>query len=149
MTERAFNMSERLMRAPDLAGIAEVRNIDRAHFDELLKDLTEARNGRLAPVRLTTLEATVLAAILECPTEESYGYELSRNVGSPTGSLYKTLGRLERRGLALVREEDASVAEDAGRPPRRLYKVTSRGESELGYWRAAQLRHSPSARFLA
>lgn len=95
---------------------------------------------------LTRQEVDVLAAVLEAETEESYGYELSRTCSAPTGSMYRVLGRLEHAGLVRSRPEAADVADAEGRPQRRLYSLTSKGESELARWRAVELRRSPSAR---
>lgn len=98
--------------------------------------------------RLTPQEAEVLAALLESEAEESYGYELAQECNSRPGAVYKVLHRLEGRGLLESRIENADTAEAEGRPQRRLYSLTSSGESELARWRAGRLMRSPSARLL-
>ena len=47
------------------------------------------------------------------------------------GTLYKALARLEDAGLLTSRWEDHESAEEAGRPRRRLYRVTSSGQAAL------------------
>jgi PadR family transcriptional regulator PadR len=66
----------------------------------------------------------VLTALLADPGAWRYGYELAAEVGLRSGSLYPILVRLSDRELLQARWE---VAERAGRPPRHLYRLTSRG----------------------
>lgn len=66
----------------------------------------------------------MLAALAADPSAWSYGYELGRNVGLRSGSLYPILVRLSDRGLLESRwESDAPP----GRPPRHLYRLTASG----------------------
>lgn len=63
------------------------------------------------------------------------------------GALYKALDRLERRGYLVSRWEDAEVALGEGRPRRRLYEVTSAGETAVAQQRvkpATQLGSAPA-----
>ncbi len=73
------------------------------------------------PSRQTT---NVLAALAADPSTWRYGYEVGREVGLGSGSLYTILARLADRDLLESRwEADAP----AGRPPRHLYRLTTSG----------------------
>ncbi len=65
----------------------------------------------------------VLAELLGAPREWRYGYDLSRNTGLKSGTLYPILMRLAERGLL----ETSWETVEAGRPPRHLYKLTGDG----------------------
>jgi PadR family transcriptional regulator PadR len=58
------------------------------------------------------------------------------------GTLYKALGRLERAGLLESNWEDPMLAAEAGRPRRRLYRVTLAGDRALA--KAEQPLEAPS-----
>ena len=66
----------------------------------------------------------VLLALAADPTAWRYGYELGAEVGLRSGSLYPILVRLSDRELleAMWEADPAS-----GRPPRHLYRLTTRG----------------------
>jgi DNA-binding PadR family transcriptional regulator len=66
----------------------------------------------------------VLRALLADPQTWRYGYELAAEVGLRSGSLYPMLVRLSDRELLEARWESGVPA---GRPPRHLYRLTSRG----------------------
>ena len=87
------------------------------------------------PSRQTT---EVLEALAADPLAWRYGYELGREVGLRSGSLYPILVRLSDRELLESRwEADAP----AGRPPRHLYRLTASGLEYAGaHVRAAALR---------
>ena len=71
----------------------------------------------------------VLEALLETPDVWQYGYDLSRRTGLKSGTLYPILIRLADQGwLATCWSEP----EQAGRPPRHLYRLTSEGASRAG-----------------
>jgi PadR family transcriptional regulator PadR len=73
---------------------------------------------------LTPKMAAVIKVFLEDPLKPRYGLELMRLTRQPSGTLYPILARLERAGwLAGSREDIDPHAE--GRPPRRVYHVTS------------------------
>jgi PadR family transcriptional regulator PadR len=57
-----------------------------------------------------------------------YGYELGKETGLKSGSLYPILVRLADRGLL---ETDWENEPPRGRPPRHLYRLTSAGEAHL------------------
>ena len=65
----------------------------------------------------------VLAEFLECETAWRYGYDISRNTGLKSGTLYPILMRLAEHRLLETSWETA----EAGRPPRHLYKLTLDG----------------------
>ena len=68
----------------------------------------------------------VLEAFLENPTEQLAGADVQKRSGLASGTLYPILLRLEAAGWFTSRWEsvDPSVA---GRPRRRLYRLTASG----------------------
>lgn len=90
----------------------------------------------LLPIELDILR--VAAQVTQEPAGELHGFELASllAVGEEArklhghGTIYKALGRLEAAGLLSSRWEviDESVA---GRPRRRLYRLTASGASAL------------------
>jgi PadR family transcriptional regulator len=77
----------------------------------------------------------VLAALLDHLTDWRYGYDLSRETGLASGTLYPILGRLTDRGLLETRWEDDPPE---GRPRRHLYRLTASGAA-----RAVELAREP------
>jgi PadR family transcriptional regulator PadR len=67
----------------------------------------------------------VLAEFLNCPQDWHYGYDISRNTGLKSGTLYPLLMRLAERKLLETRWE----ATEAGKPPRHMYRLTATGLS--------------------
>ncbi|MGH8218629.1 MAG: PadR family transcriptional regulator [Steroidobacteraceae bacterium] len=67
---------------------------------------------------------TLLAALLDGPRTWRHGYELSKESGLKSGTLYPILIRLDDRGL-LQSKWQAPV--EPGRPPRHLYRLTTAG----------------------
>jgi PadR family transcriptional regulator PadR len=57
-----------------------------------------------------------------------YGYDLGKETGLKSGSLYPILIRLADRGLL---ETDWESEPPRGRPPRHLYRLTSAGEAHV------------------
>lgn len=74
-------------------------------------------------LRRSPQTALVLTEFLGKPEEWKYGYDISRNTGLKSGTLYPILMRLAERGLL----ETAWETTEAGRPPRHMYKLTSDG----------------------
>jgi len=72
-----------------------------------------------------------------------YGFDIMEETGLSSGTIYPALDRLE--SLALVRSEweDARVAQEEKRPPRRYYRITREGALEL---QEALERHRSLAR---
>lgn len=75
--------------------------------------------------RLSAQTLQVLNAFLENPSGWSYGYELSRNTGLKSGTLYPILMRLTERKLL----ETGWETSEPGKPPRHLYRLTAEGLS--------------------
>jgi PadR family transcriptional regulator, regulatory protein PadR len=81
-----------------------------------------------------------LQMLLDVPTEETYGLEVVRATGLAAGSAYAILRRLEDEGLLDSRWEDLDSSE-AGRPPRRYYRLNAEGRRVAHRETAAQ-RHA-------
>lgn len=67
---------------------------------------------------------TVLAVMAEAGSQWCHGYDLCRQAGIKSGTLYPLLIRLETQGY-LEAEWQAPV--EPGRPPRHAYRLTSSG----------------------
>lgn len=78
------------------------------------------------PPRMNDTVLRVLDAIASAPSGTSYGLLISEATGLPSGRLYPLLLRLEDAGLLTSEWENVDPAA-AGRPRRRLYRVTSQG----------------------
>jgi PadR family transcriptional regulator, regulatory protein PadR len=65
----------------------------------------------------------VLAEFLQCEKDWRYGYDISRNTGLKSGTLYPILIRLAEFGMLETSWEMAVT----GRPPRHMYKLTRSG----------------------
>lgn len=68
----------------------------------------------------------VLEALLERPQAWRYGYDLSKETGLKSGTLYPLLIRLSEEGLL---EAEWRPSSQEGRPPRHAYRLTSKGRS--------------------
>jgi DNA-binding PadR family transcriptional regulator len=77
------------------------------------------RNRRCSP---QTLE--LLSAFLEAPRQWRHGYDLARETGLKSGTLYPILMRLSDRGMLDSKWLEAT---ERGRPPRHSYQLTARG----------------------
>jgi len=66
----------------------------------------------------------VLAALSGAPSDWRHGFDLARETGLKSGTLYPILIRLADRGLMEARWEEGRPA---GRPPRHLYRLSSDG----------------------
>jgi DNA-binding PadR family transcriptional regulator len=80
----------------------------------------------MSALRVTVAVATVLRVFLDEPSQPRYGYELMKLTGFPSGKLYPILARLQRVGW-LTREREEVDPAAAGRPVRRLYRLTPDG----------------------
>ena len=76
------------------------------------------KTPRISPETLLLLERFV-----ENPIDWRYGYELSRETGLKSGTLYPILMRLEKHSLLEARW----VATEDGVPPRHTYRLTPNG----------------------
>lgn len=74
-------------------------------------------------IRISRETLLVLERFLTRPAEWRYGYQLSRETGLKSGTLYPILMRLEKRALLEARW----VATEDGVPPRHTYRLTSNG----------------------
>ena len=74
-------------------------------------------------IRLTPQTLQILEVLLHQPLEWKYGYEISRQTGLKSGTLYPILMRLAERELL----ETAWEAGESGKPPRHVYRFTSAG----------------------
>jgi PadR family transcriptional regulator, regulatory protein PadR len=92
------------------------------------------KTGTLVP-----LETSILEAALELRRggqEEAHGFLLAKVMRNGAGArrltaygtLYRALERLEGFGLLASRWEDPAIAQETGRPPRRVYRLTATGE---------------------
>jgi PadR family transcriptional regulator PadR len=68
----------------------------------------------------------VLGALLSAPGDRTYGLEISKRVGLPTGTIYPILATFERAGWVTSDWEDIDPVA-TGRRPRRYYTLTNLG----------------------
>lgn len=76
-----------------------------------------------ADVRFSRQTFIVLATLMQAASEWRYGYDLSRETGLKSGTLYPILVRLAEREWLETRWEHA---EDNGKP-RHMYRLTAQG----------------------
>jgi PadR family transcriptional regulator PadR len=76
--------------------------------------------------RMTLATMAVLRVLLDDPTAHRYGFDLAREAGIATGSLYPILARLEQAGWVDSYWEDPKRDQE-GRPRRRYYVLTDSG----------------------
>lgn len=67
---------------------------------------------------------TLLAALVADPQAWRHGYELSQVTGLKSGTLYPLLIRLNDQGFLM---SEWRPAEQGGKPPRHLYRLTASG----------------------
>ncbi len=80
------------------------------------------------PKRFTRQTLGLLDALLTAPAKQWYGLELMELTSLSSGTIYPLLHRLERDGWLTATREDVEPV-DAGRPRRRLYRLTGSGEA--------------------
>jgi PadR family transcriptional regulator PadR len=80
----------------------------------------------MAGPKMTLPTQLVLRALLEHPTRELYGLQISQAAGLATGTIHPILARLEGLGWLDSRWEDIDPAAE-GRPKRRYYRLSSDG----------------------
>lgn len=76
---------------------------------------------------MTPAMVSLLSAMLGSPASDWYGFELSKSAGLKSGTIYPALARLERYRWLEGHWEDLDPSA-AGRPRRRLYRLTGEGE---------------------
>lgn len=93
------------------------------------------------------LSLTALSVLQAVAHGYRYGFDIMDATGNPSGSVYPALNRLERNGLLKSRWEEAAVAHDEKRPPRRYYNITAAGAEALqeALDLLRQLERSPSS----
>ena len=84
--------------------------------------------GCMGTRTLGLVSATILQAVLE---GGRYGLDIMDVTGLPDGTVYKTLHRMEKRGLIQSQWEEPGIAERERRPRRKYYAITPEGEIEL------------------
>lgn len=77
----------------------------------------------MKPPRLSPETLRLLERFLDRPTDWRYGYELGRETGLKSGTLYPILMRLEKHALLEARW----VVTEDGVPPRHTYRLTAGG----------------------
>lgn len=80
----------------------------------------------LLRLRRSPQTLAVLSALLGEPREWHYGYDLLREIGLKSGTLYPIFARLQRGGWLQHRWEKPAAP---GRPPRHLYRLTQQGKT--------------------
>jgi PadR family transcriptional regulator PadR len=76
------------------------------------------------PVNASRQTRKLLSALAAKPRAWRHGYELSKETGLTSGTLYPSLMRLCDQGFL---ESKWGESEGIGRPPRHLYRLTSQG----------------------
>lgn len=76
--------------------------------------------------RMTLTVQLVLRALLEHPTRDTYGLQICRATGLPSGTVHPILGRLEGLGWLESSWEDIDPQKE-GRPQRRYYRLSPHG----------------------
>jgi len=66
----------------------------------------------------------LLAALIDQPRKWRHGYDLSKDTGLKSGTLYPIMMRLGDRGFLESKWEDSAKP---GRPPRHVYRLTATG----------------------
>ena len=82
-------------------------------------------------VRMSLQTLRVLDAFLENPADELAGADVQKRSGLASGTLYPILLRLESAGWFIRRWETIDPS-SAGRPRRRLYRLTPNGLARAG-----------------
>jgi PadR family transcriptional regulator PadR len=76
------------------------------------------------PLNASRQTYVLLAAFLEQPRTWRHGYELSKETGLKSGTLYPLLMRLSDQGLLDARW---TASDQPGKPPRHMYRPTAGG----------------------
>ena len=101
-------------------------------------DMPRRKAGSILPLEVAILEHAVSG-------ESFYGFALARALSdgdsalTAHGTLYKALARMTDAGVLTAEWEQPDTAETAGRPRRRLYRVTGEGARALSAARATPL----------
>lgn len=79
-------------------------------------------------IRMTHSTALVLQSLA---AGRVYGFDIMDTTGLPGGTVYPALRRLEAAGLVESEWEEGGLAQRAGRPARKYYRLTGAGETAL------------------
>ncbi|MEP6478679.1 MAG: helix-turn-helix transcriptional regulator [Rhodoglobus sp.] len=96
--------------------------------------MARRQTGVLLPLELDILSAGI---DLQIANGSFYGFALAKTLSAPGhaltahGTLYKALARMTASGLLEAEWEASEIGETAGRPRRRLYRVTGLGAEAL------------------
>jgi DNA-binding PadR family transcriptional regulator len=74
-------------------------------------------------MRLSRQTVLVLSSLRQTNSEWRYGYDISRETGLKSGTLYPILMRLTQRKWLHTRWEHT----EPGRPPRHMYRLSAEG----------------------
>lgn len=85
----------------------------------------------------------LLAVLLEQPRSWRHGYDLSQEARLKAGTLYPILMRLSDRNLLESKWQESDYP---GRPPRHLYRLTSKGREYAREQLAENTGNSTAAR---
>jgi PadR family transcriptional regulator PadR len=77
-------------------------------------------------VKLTHTTTLVLHALAK---GVRHGFDILDATELPSGTVYPILRRLEREGVVTAHWEDAAIAHEERRPPRRYYELTAAGKA--------------------
>ena len=77
--------------------------------------------------RLSDGSARVVRHLLNAPNNDHYGYSLMKSCNTKSQTTYATLSRFETMGWV----NSTMEAGEAGRPARKIYRVTKEGVSAL------------------
>lgn len=99
--------------------------------------------GQLVPLEIAI--CVCAATLRRDGVEVFHGYEIAKRIGEDSGhrllaaygTLYRALGRLETMGYLESQWEDPQIAARENRPGRRLYALTSAGETAAADARAS------------
>ena len=94
---------------------------------------------------MTPQTQLVLRTLLEDPDRQRYGLQLCELAELPSGTVYPLLARMEQAGWVDSAWEDPAVHEEAGRPHRRVYRITRDGaeQARAALARAYRSRKKP------
>jgi PadR family transcriptional regulator PadR len=87
--------------------------------------------------RTTRPMRTLLETLAAGNGEWRYGYDLSRETGLKSGTLYPLLMRFSERGWVEARWAEAAAQ---GRPPRRMVRLSAEGRRSAGELAAGPAR---------
>ena len=88
------------------------------------------KKGQLIPIEVAILQAAINLRARNI--DEFHGFGIASEIRDARdakslighGTLYRALGRLEEQGFLNSRWEDPTIAEEVGRPRRKLYQLT-------------------------